>query len=132
MSGKTIDQRRAKHAWDSVTEATNRLNSQDQKKFGGQAKKLPTQVVTSGLGQALAFLKAKNYAPLLLSRLGDWVLDKRQNPGSKNSAPDDDALLRQIVDRDSDFMRRATDEVLAYMLWVNRFAEAAGLAKDEE
>jgi CRISPR-associated protein Cmr5 len=77
-------------------------------------------------------LKAKNYAPLLLSRLGDWVLDKRQNPESKKPEPADDALLRQIVDRESDFMRRATDEVLAYMLWVNRFAEAAGLAKDEE
>lgn len=131
MSQKTIDQRRANHAWTTV-ESARGLDGGEQKKFGIQVKKLPARVVTSGLGQALAFLKAKGYAPLLLSRLGDWVLDKRQNPNSRNPVPADDALLTRVIQGDSDFMRRATDEVLAYMLWVGRFAEAAGLKGEEE
>lgn len=131
MSRKTIDQRRAEHAWATVNMALE-LDEASKKKFGSQVKKLPARIVTSGLGQALAFLKAKGYAPLLLRRLGDWVLDKRARPESRNPEPEDKALLDKIVREDSDFLRRATEEVLAYMLWVNRFAEAAGLAKDEE
>jgi CRISPR-associated protein Cmr5 len=132
MTKKTIDQRRAEHAWKTVELALKIRDQKDQKKFGGQAKKLPARVVTSGLGQALAFLKAKNYAPLLLQRIADWVLNKRQDPKSERLEPGDDALLQRIVQGDSDFLRRATDEVLAYILWVNRFAEANGLSEDEE
>jgi CRISPR-associated protein Cmr5 len=131
MSVKTLDQRRAEHAWATVAKVLGR-DKAIQKKFGGQAKKMPARVATSGLGQALAFLKAKGYSPLLLERLGDWVLDKRSAPGSRQQEPADDELLKRIVHSDSDFLRRATDEVLAYMLWVNRFAEANGLTDEEE
>ena len=30
---------------------------------------------------------------------------------------------------DSDFLRRATDETIAYLQWLNRFAEAEGPAE---
>jgi CRISPR-associated protein Cmr5 len=40
--------------------------------------------------------------------------------------------LERIVQGNSDFLRRATDEVLAYLLWLNRFAEAEGLTEGEE
>jgi CRISPR-associated protein Cmr5 len=80
--------------------------------------------MASGLGQALAFLKAKDYAPQLLREIGDWVLDKRADPASAKPKPSDDALIRKIIESDSDFLRRATDETLAYLQWLNRFAEA--------
>jgi CRISPR-associated protein Cmr5 len=101
------------------------------KKFGGQARKLPTRIMASGLGQALAFLKAKGYAPDLLVELGDWVLDKRSTPGSTKPKPKDDALLQAVIGGHSDFLRRATDESLAYLQWLTRFAEAAGLTEGE-
>jgi CRISPR-associated protein Cmr5 len=126
----TLDQRRARHAWKTI-EIARGLKPDDAKRFGGQARKLPTRIIASGLGQALAFLKAKNYAPDLLVALGDWVLDKRGNPDSKAPRPKDDALLLEIIQGDSDFLRRATDEVLAYLLWLNRFAEAEGLTENE-
>jgi CRISPR-associated protein Cmr5 len=128
---KTLDQRRAAHAWETV-KAALLLSPEKQKKFSGQAKKFPARIMASGLGQALAFLKAKGYAPELLQATGDWVLDKRQNPASKQAKPADDSLLKRIVDGDSDFLRRATDEFLAYITWINRFAEAEGLTDDEE
>ena len=43
----------------------------------------------------------------------------------------DDALLLAIIYGNSDFLRRATDEVLAYLLWLNRFAEAENLTENE-
>jgi CRISPR-associated protein Cmr5 len=127
----TLDQRRAQHAWKAVRVVVDE-NKEKAKKFGGQAKKLPTRIIASGLGQALAFLKAKGYAPDLLIALGDWVLDKRANPASTKPKPKDDTLLQAVISGTSDFLRRATDETLAYLLWLNRFAEAEKLTEGEE
>jgi len=130
----TLDQRRARHAWQAVQDAKQRQGchaKQEPKKFGGQARKLPIRIVASGLGQALAFLKSKDYAPGLLCEIADWVLDKRIHADSTNEKPGDDALLRHVIDGNSDTLRRATDEVLAYLAWLNRFAEAEGLTEAE-
>lgn len=129
-AGLTLDQRRARHAWEAVQRAKQKQGAhekQDPKKFGGQVKKLPTRIMAAGLGQALAFLKAKDYAPGLLAELTEWM---RQRIPPKQGEPTD--LLERIIRGDSDFLRRATDEVLAYLLWLNRFAEAEGLTEGEE
>jgi CRISPR-associated protein Cmr5 len=137
----TLDQRRARHAWNTIQEILKkyphqtvngkRLPHEKARKISGQAKKLPTRIIASGLGQALAFLKAKDYAPDLLVEFGDWVLDKRGQAGSSKAKPKDDELLLAVVRGNSDFLRRATDEVLAYLLWLNRFAEAEKLTEGE-
>jgi CRISPR-associated protein Cmr5 len=126
----TLDQRRANDAWEVVQRAKQKQGEhqgQAPKKFGGQAKKLPTRIMAAGLGQALAFLSAKKYAPGLLAELSRWMI-RRVPP--KQGEPTD--LLERIVKGDSDFLRRATDESLAYMAWLNRFAEAEGLTDGED
>ena len=121
----TLDQRRARSAWDAIQRV--KADRSQAKKFGGQAKKLPTRIMASGLGQALAFLKAKGYADGLLAELSKWIEDRLpQKPGESND------LLQRIVKGNSDFLRRATDEVMAYLLWLNRFAEAEGLTDEED
>ncbi len=130
---QTLDQRRAKHAMQAVKDAKDNLKLEDAKKFGGQARKMPTRIVASGLGQALAFLKAKGYAPKLLISLGDWVMNKPPDgfdrPGPK---PTDDALLKAVILGTSDYLRQATDEALAYLQWLNRFCEANDLSTETE
>lgn len=126
----TLDQRRASHAWEAVQRAEKRdgaHRTQDPKKFGGQAKKLPVRIMASGLGQALAFLTAKDYSPGLLTELSAWIAT-RVPP--KSNEPRD--LLERIIQGESDFLRRATDEVLAYLQWLNRFAEARGLTEGDK
>jgi CRISPR-associated protein Cmr5 len=127
---QTLDQRRAAHAWEVVQRAKQKQghhNKQDPKKFGGQAKKLPTRIMAAGLGQALAFLKAKDYAPGLLVELAEWM--NQRIPPNQGQPTE---LLERIIKGDSDFLRRATDEVLAYLVWLNRFAEAEGLTEGED
>ena len=124
----SLDQRRAKHAWE-VVQRVNTIPDKDKNKkvdFRRQAKRLPVQIVTSGLGQALAFLKAKDYAPDLQDAVRDWM--NTRIPVTAGGSPD---LVERIVNGDSDFLRRATDEVLAYMQWLTRFAEA-NLPKDDQ
>jgi CRISPR-associated protein Cmr5 len=127
-SRPTLDQQRAKHAWEAVQRAKAAQGPHDKqspKKFGGQAKKLPIRIMASGLGQALAFLAAKGDAPGLIVELSSWV-NTRIKPSSGSQSP----LLDRIIQGDSDFLRRATDEVLAYLQWLTRFAEAEGLTEE--
>ena len=135
-SAPTLEQRRAKHAWEAVQhvlQAMQNNTEEDKAKardFGGQAKRLPMRIMAAGLGQALTFLLAKKYAPNLLEAIGDWVLE-RTNPDSQRPRPPaPDALIQHIINGDSNFLRRATDETLAYLRWLIRFADAVGLTDD--
>lgn len=127
-SEPTLDQRRARHAWDAVARVRN--NSKQSSSYAREAKRLPVRILTAGLGHALAFLNAKAGAGrdsanvLLLRDVADWVLDKRDNPDSSAERPEPCALIERIVAGDATFLQFATDEVLAYLQWLTRFAEA--------
>lgn len=118
-----LDLNRASHAWDTVQTILNNRNAEptEEKRH---IKKLPSHIISAGLGQALAFLKAKGYAGTLRSRLDDWMAT-RIPPGNGNRE-----LLQRIIHGDADFMRRATAEVLEYLAWLKRFAEAE-IASDD-
>ena len=137
-SAKTLDQRRAKHAWQAIiSQATGkdkdgrRQYGEGAKEYAREARKLPVRIMASGLGQALAFIlaKAKDKKPNLRKLhddLTDWVIRQRPIEAKKPGS-----LLERILEEDADFLRRATDEALAYLQWLNRFAEAEGLTDAE-
>jgi CRISPR-associated protein Cmr5 len=112
----TLDQKRARHAWDLVQTVLKEPES-TRKDFGTQAKKLPARIMAAGLGQALAFLEAKGKTPRLLEAMADWINQRR--PAAGNSR-----LVVRIIQGDADFLRYATAESLAYLQWLVRFAEA--------
>lgn len=126
ISTPTLEQRRAKHAWAAIQDAKT-LSENNQKKYGGEVKKLSVRIVSAGLGQAMCFLKAKGETEKLETSLSDWLL-KQRLIGKKS----DTDLLQAIISGDSEFLRRATDEALAYLQWLRRFADAEGLTKDEQ
>lgn len=135
MSQKTLDQRRAEHAWNAVTSLAKSIENGDRKydsaaeEYAIEAKKLPIRIMGSGLGQALAFIlaKAKDKKPKLKQLhidLTNWVKERNLQ------MPVPDSLMQSIFRGDSSFQRRATDEILAYLQWLNRFIEAEGLKTD--
>ena len=89
----TLDQQRAKHAWDVVCKLKDLDNAGD---FQGDTKKLPPQIVWSGLGNSLAFLKAKGKNKLH-EALSSWI-NKRMP--DKNGNRD---LLERIINSDAEF-----------------------------
>jgi CRISPR-associated protein Cmr5 len=121
----TLDQRRAAHAWKTVAEA-KKLPEGLKKSFAAEAKKLPARILSAGLAGSLAFLTAKE-PKLLTARLSDWILKERKLDGAAEQD-----LLARIVKGDSLYLRRATDEALAYLQWLVRLAEAEGLANDDK
>jgi CRISPR-associated protein Cmr5 len=133
---QTLDQRRALHAWDCIQSMSGRKNgtvepSAEAKEYGREAKKLPTRILAAGLGQALAFLDAKKTKKpglqKLQEHLTDWVVRNRSLGGLRA-----ESLLHNVIKGDSTFLRRATDEALAYLQWLVRFADAEGLTEGEE
>jgi CRISPR-associated protein Cmr5 len=120
-----------RQAQDQIKELRNRLVQlkSDEgaiKKFraayGRQAKRIPAQIQTNGLGQTLAFLRSKGKGrpdsehQSLYNDLSSWVVVQM---GWSNSD-----LLKKVLENDSATYRRATAEALAYLIWLKRFAEA--------
>ncbi len=133
---QTLDQRRAAHAWHRIiSQATTSENGKRKygegaKEYAQEARKMPVRIITSGLGQALAFIlaKAKDKKPNLRrlhQDLSDWVLKN-----CPMRVPKPGNLMESILEGDADFLRWATEETLAYLQWLNRFAEAEGLTED--
>ncbi len=137
---RTLDQLRAERAWKVVEEVDHWTGK--QRDFGRALKKTATRIVTAGLGSALAFIDAKEgvrrvarNANAPLSRgaaavhdcISDWVLE-RIKPDKRTTS----YLLAEIIAGDADLLRRATDESLAFMQWVIRFADARGWTSEGE
>jgi CRISPR-associated protein Cmr5 len=116
---QTMEQKRARAAWDGV------LAVKEQQRCVGEylalVRSAPADVLTSGLGQTLAFLKAKGKCEHenLSNHLSRWVCPEMG--WTKN-----DDLLHKLTERGagSDVYRRAMAETLAYLVWLKRFAEA--------
>lgn len=126
---QTEEQKRAKYAWECVESAEKILNSKASD-YGNLARGLPSYIQTNGLGQTLAFLlsKGKNnptkHQQLLYLHLSKWTT-KQLGWGES------DALMQELTQRHSTAYRRATNEVMALLVWLRRFAEAQLIKEDE-
>jgi len=123
MALRTQEQQRAALAWAQILEVS--LEPEVAKKYNSYVKSATSLILTNGLGQTLAFYSSKSgndkpekraYAALLrhLTARIDQVM---QVPGND--------LLKAITENfNSAEYRRATNEALAYLLWLKRFADA--------
>ncbi|MDI6738920.1 MAG: type III-B CRISPR module-associated protein Cmr5 [Candidatus Edwardsbacteria bacterium] len=131
---KTLEQDRAKFAYDCAVEGNAIIKSKEYKSY---SKKIPMMIKTNGLGAAFAFVKAKSnddqhkagYAyKLIYGHVTNWL---KQEPCGMVSAQLNNGkdLAYVIVNLDSPQYRALTNEVLAFFVWLKRFAE--GLIEGE-
>jgi len=102
-TGPTLDQRRARHAWEAVmsfakpAESGTRRYGEEAKEYAREAKKLPMRVMAAGLGQALSFLLAKaKEKKTNLRRLHDHLTDWVIKPTAYCCGSRPDSLLESI------------------------------------
>lgn len=123
---RTLEQKRAEDAWNQVTQVKDR-GKLYAKEYNSLARGSIAYIQINGLGQVLAFWRAKNEAHhhALYEHVSGWVCKQM---GINNNLH----LLEWIVkDASSEQYRRATTEAIAYLMWIKRFAEAE-LPKGEE
>ena len=129
MSLKTIEQERAEFSYGKIIAVTEK-NEELQKKYKSLVRGFGPMVLLNGLGQALAFLKAKGKKDLnevhnlFYTHLNEW-LKKKFAPGKS-----DFDILDRIREEDSSTYRFYTQATLALLTWHKKFAEAE--LKDEE
>jgi CRISPR-associated protein Cmr5 len=152
----TLEQLRAKAAWECATAAKSK-NPRAYKEYVNQVKKLPSLIMTNGLGQTLAFLAAKAKTKedertkqktidtgktegLLYTHIEGW-LTRTSQEGEPYRAPYSEALngegaeparlLFRIARADSATYRRATTEALAFCSWLKSCADALQESKTD-
>jgi len=110
------------------------------KDFRSHTKKMPAMILNNGLGNAIVFAFAKGWDELLRA-LCEWVINNQDCPVynkneksskcvGKDSSLENNPLVRRILNSDAEEYRALTDEILAYLNWLRRFADA--LLKDKE
>ena len=110
---QTMSQQRAAAAWGATPEIVS-------KEYLTVVRGAAATILISGLGQATAFWLAKgtDAHTRVADALGAWLLrDASDTAGAQD-------LLGHIRARDSGSYRRLTQEALAYLAWLKRFAEA--------
>lgn len=121
---QTLQQKRAAHAWACIEKVPAGI----QKKYGSLVRGLPSLTLSDGLGQTLAFLKAKAGGKqdkehmVAYNHIAAWVQQELSVQGD---------FLEWLLKQSTTEYRRASAEVLAYLSWIKRFAEAKGW-QDEE
>jgi CRISPR-associated protein Cmr5 len=135
---QTLQQKRAAHAWGCVVKVDGRKTEKDEpdekfkKKYGSLVRGLPALIQSDGLGQTLAFLKAKDKKKgntehiEAYNNISHWISIEFGVTYKQG-----ETLLEWLLTQETPMYRRVTAEALAYLNWLKRFAEAKDW-QDEE
>jgi CRISPR-associated protein Cmr5 len=114
---KDLQRERAEFAFDCVETVKNQKKPDVANEYKSYVKKLPAMIQTNGLGATLAFMfsKKKTYK-IIYDQLDTWLKERRK-------LKKEEELVRWIVEQDSSKYKLITNEVLALLLWLRRFAD---------
>lgn len=122
---RSLEQERAKAAWEAVNRVRNQTFAREYRSL---AQSAPADIQANGLGQTLAFWKAKgndkgqakqgSEHARLFEDVSAWVCRQLRITDGRD-------LLTWVVETaTTNDYRRATAEALAFLTWLKRFAEA--------
>ena len=127
-----LEQKRAAEAWSCVQYVNEEIdNPKFKKEYRSTVMKLPSLILTNGLGQTLAFLKSKgkendsNPEEKVYKDIQGWLT----KPNVVNwGRVTHEELIERIMAIDSNKYRFITIESLSFLNWLKKFA--AVLPKD--
>ena len=125
-----LEKGRAEFAYQKVLEVS-KLNKELQKDYRSYVRKLPQMILSNGLGQTLAFVYSKkkkgNAYEFIYDQISQYLESENTMRISKEKGRD---LVEWVIGLDSIQYRYATEEVLAFLNWLRRFAE--GMIEEEK
>lgn len=132
-----LERGRAELAYNCVLEAREKFKGEEKEKllkeYRSYARKIPTMILTNGLGQTLAFIKAKSKGSdengegkgeayeLLYLQITEYM--KSESVARISMPPDKGELVEWVISCSSTEYRYITQEIMAFMMWLARFAE---------
>ncbi|MCS7245541.1 MAG: type III-B CRISPR module-associated protein Cmr5 [candidate division WOR-3 bacterium] len=102
--------------------------------FRSYVRKIPQMIISNGLGQTLAFVFAKkkngNAYDLIYRQITDYLKSdataRIRMPNNQNE------LIKWVISLNSYEYRHVTEEILAFLNWLRRFAEGMIETEEEE
>ncbi len=137
MPVKTLEQKRASYAFEKIKAVKGQSYEKD---FSSLISKLPTLILTNGLGNTIAFLfsKGKEHHIKAINIIVEWLLkesDLKILSASKIDFNNPKNSIQEILDSivlntDIQQYTYAIEETLRLLNWLRRFSDAM-LEKDE-
>jgi len=122
-----LEKGRAEFAYKCVEKAIEifKDNSKKQKEYKSYTRKIPSMILSNGLGQTLAFIKAKsekgNAYDLIYQQLTEYM--KSEHTARIKMPQEKNDLIELVISCNSSTYRYITKEILAFLNWLKRFAE---------
>lgn len=128
----TLEQLRAKYALDVIN---NKISNSKAAEYGSIVRRLPSMILNNGLGQSLAFLKAKaksddrnsnenNEMDLLYKDLQDWLCGEIDNDKHPRRIYKEGEFIKLLIEGDRSQYFQAQQESLSLLTWMKKFADA--------
>lgn len=136
---QSLEQKRAAFAWKCIS----RVGDEQRKEYSALAKSAHADIQINGLGQVLAFWRAKGYEKgkpkgnahsSIYAHVSEWLGDKERFNVEKRFVEEGTGNTKKKVEKwvlnwltdtaSTDDYRRATSEAIAFLIWLKRFAEA--------
>ena len=119
---KSLEQKRAELAWEFV-DWVKKEKTSAQKDYKSVMRKLPAMILTSGLGQTLAFHLGKESGKPERDVINNLAKALKDLTGyvDKDNARE---LLKTLSDSQHEAHVMLTNEALKYATWLKRLAEA--------
>lgn len=118
---KTKDIQRAQRAYNCVTEVKNLHKENLEKKYASYVKSAPSMILSNGLGQSLAFWKAKAKSDTDEARAYKFLL-KNLNENIKLTENQPELFEAVINNFDHFHYKIAAAETISFLGWLKRFA----------
>jgi CRISPR-associated protein Cmr5 len=122
---RSLDQERASHAWKRIEHRSS--HGETSEKYYQIARGMAADILANGLGQTLAFYQARavkeEHYKWLLADTSGWVkqqLNQWLNPGIGEG----ELIIWLVNTANMEQYRLAKEELVAYLMWLKRFAEA--------
>ncbi len=112
---ESLEQKRARYAWDFIERSQKILD-----KISPVIRKLPAMIMTSGLGQTVAFCLSKSDYKKVIDDIADY-LSKNTGVGGITCGSD---LLDKIMKSNHETYIMLSQEALKYSIWLKRLIEA--------
>ncbi len=138
MSNKTLEQKRANYAFRMINEV---INKDYEKDFSSLIGRLPTLILTNGLGNTLSFLfsKGKEQHLFAIAIISNWLFNETDLKVVKGEFKEEwfnnleklknkeniaKILNPIILEAKTEEYMFATEETLRLLNWLKRFSEA--------
>jgi len=120
---RSLEQTRARLAWEFVHNEIAKKSKNDQKEYRTAIRRLPAMILTSGLGQTVAFHLSKDEGKPHYEIIKNLSRALKGLRGITNIETPE-KLIEKIMDADHETYILLSNEALKYATWLKRFAEA--------